>query len=111
FFFLQTWLVARGQVLRHRTMGLVGISLATAMTIIGVLAAMRSMTKAAELGVATAGQEFSIVSLTAIVFFAAVVALAIANVTRPEVHKRLMLLATVSILQAAVARLFFVFLA
>ena len=110
FFFAQTWFVARGQVTRHREMGLVGISLATAMFIVAVLAAMRSMAHAAELGAGLMGQEFAIVSLTAIVFFAAVVALAIANVRRPEVHKRLMLLATVSILQAAAARWFFVLL-
>lgn len=111
FFFGQAWLVARGEIVRHRAMGLVGISLATAMCIIGVLTAMRSMAKAAELGAALAGREFAIVSLSAIVFFAIVVALAIANVHKPDTHKRLMLLGTVSLLQAAVARWFFVFLA
>ena len=110
FFFAQTWLVASRQVMRHRAMGLIGISLATAMCIVGVLAAMRSMAKAAELGAGMMGQEFAIVSLSAIAFFGTVVALAIANVGRPETHKRLMLLATVSILQAAAARWFFVLL-
>jgi hypothetical protein len=57
------------------------------------------------------GREFAIVSLSAIFFFAGLVALAIANVERPDVHKRLMLLATVSILQAAAARWFFVLFA
>jgi len=111
FFFAQAWFVAKGQVMRHRTMGLIGISLATAMFVVGILAAMFSMAKAATLGAALMGQEFAIVSLTAIVFFAGLVALAIANVDRPDVHKRLMLLATVSILQAAAARWFFVLFA
>jgi len=35
FFFAQTWLVASGQVMRHRAMGLIGISLATAMCPLG----------------------------------------------------------------------------
>ena len=55
---------------------------------------------------AAAAKAFSIVSFTAIAFFAIVVTLALVNVRRPEVHKRLMLLATVSILQAPVARWF-----
>ena len=111
FFLSQCWLVARGNVMRHRAMGLLGISLATAMCIIGVLAALRAMAKAGELGAALAGREFSIVSLSAIVFFGAVVALAIANIDKPDAHKRLMFLATVSILQAAAARWFFVLFA
>ena len=44
-------------------------------------------------------------------FFAAVFAIGIAMVRRPEVHKRLMLLAGISILDAAVARWFLTFLA
>jgi hypothetical protein len=43
--------------------------------------------------------------------FAGYVAYAVANVRRPEVHKRAMLIATVSLLQAAVARWFIVMLA
>jgi hypothetical protein len=108
FFLAQTWLVARGDVARHRAMGLAGISLATAMCIVGVLAAIRAMAHATELGLEEQGRAFSIVALSAIVFFGVVVALAIVNVQRPEAHKRLMLLATVSILQAAVGRWFFV---
>jgi hypothetical protein len=110
FLLWQTSLVARGEVLRHRAWGLLGVSLATAMCIIGVLAALASMAKAVALGAAQAGREFSIVPLSGIVFFGVVVALAIANVQRPEAHKRLMLLATVSILQAAAGRWFFVLL-
>jgi len=51
------------------------------------------------------------VPLSSILFFAVVVAFAIGNVRRPEWHKRLMLLATISILDATVARWFLVFLA
>ena len=48
-----------------------------------------------------------IVPVSGIVLFAGLVAAAIANITRPEWHKRLMLVATVGILQAAMARVFF----
>jgi len=40
-----------------------------------------------------------------------VLTLAIANTRRPEIHKRLMLLAGISLLDAAVARWFLTFLA
>src|SRR5262249_7454899 len=46
-----------------------------------------------------------------IVFFAIVVAVAIGYVRKPEVHKRLMLLASISILDAPIARWIVTFLA
>jgi hypothetical protein len=49
--------------------------------------------------------------LSGILFFAVVFALAIGAVRRPEAHKRLMLLATISLLDAPVARWFLTFLA
>jgi hypothetical protein len=54
---------------------------------------------------------FSIVPLSGIFFFAVVFTLAITNTRRLEIHKRLMLLAGVSLLDAAVARWFLTFLA
>ena len=62
-------------------------------------------------GQADAGIAFSIVPWSGILFFAVVFAIGIAMVRRPEVHKRLMLLAGISILDAAVARWFLTFLA
>jgi hypothetical protein len=46
--------------------------------------------------------------VSAITLFAGFFAAAIANIQRPEAHKRLMLLATISLLQAAMGRVFFV---
>src|SRR5258705_206912 len=37
FFVFQTWLAASGRLTRHRSVGMIGISLATAMTIFGFL--------------------------------------------------------------------------
>jgi peptidoglycan/LPS O-acetylase OafA/YrhL len=51
------------------------------------------------------------VPLSGILFFGVVFAWAIAAVRQPETHKRLMLLAGISILDAAVARWFLTFLA
>ena len=111
YFSFQTWLAASGQVTRHRTTGMIGVSLATAMTIFGFLAAVNSMQRAAALGLKDEGIAFSIVPLSGILFFAVVFVLAVAAVRRPETHKRLMLLAGISILDAAVARWFLTFLA
>ena len=111
YFAFQTWLAASGRVARHRTIGMIGVSLATAMTIFGFLAAVNIMKRSAALGLADAGIAFAIVPLSGILFFAVVFTLAVANTRRPEIHKRLMLLAGISILDAAVARWFLTFLA
>jgi hypothetical protein len=111
YFALQSWLAASGRMARHRAVGLAGISLATAMTIFGFLVAVEAMKRSAALGQSDAGIAFAIVPLSGILFFAVVVALAIAAIRRPETHKRLMLLACISLLDAAVARWFLTFLA
>jgi hypothetical protein len=111
FFVLQSWLAASGRVERHRAMGIVGVSLATAMTIFGFLVSVHVMKHSAALGQTDAGLAFSIVPLSGIAFFAVVFSLAIANARYAETHKRLMLLAGISLLDAAVARWFLTFLA
>jgi hypothetical protein len=111
FFAFQTWLAASGQITRHRTIGMIGVSLATAMTIFGFLAAVNAMKRSAALGLTDEGIAFAIVPLSGILFFAVVVTFAIAAVRQPETHKRLMLLASISLLDAAVARWFLTFLA
>src|SRR5262249_58183846 len=69
------------------------------------------MQRSAAVAPADAGIAFSIVPWSGILFFAVVFAIGIAMVRRPEVHKRLMLLAGISLLDAAVARWFLTFLA
>ena len=111
FFAFQTWLAATGKITRHRAIGMIGVSLATTMTIFGFLVAVNAMKRSAAAGLTNEGIAFAIVPLSGILFFAVVVALAIANIRRPEIHKRLMLLAGISLLDAAVARWFLTFLA
>jgi hypothetical protein len=111
YFAFQSWLAASGKITRHRAIGMIGVSLATAMTIFGFLVSVHSMQRAAAAGMADDGIAFSIVPLSGIAFFAVVFALAIAAVRKPEIHKRLMLLAGISLLDAAVARWFITFLA
>ena len=111
YFAFQTWLAASGKIARHRAIGMIGVSLATAMTIFGFLVAVNAMKRSAAAGLTDDGIAFAIVPLSGILFFAVVFALAIANIRRPETHKRLMLLAGISLLDAAVARWFLTFLA
>lgn len=106
FYLAQTLMVAQGKVRSHRSWGMAGISLATAMVFTVVLAAINSIKVADAIGMADQARRFSIVSLSAAVLFSALFALAIANVSRPEIHKRLLLLANIPLMQAALARVF-----
>ena len=50
FFCFQTWLAASGRIANHRSIGMAGISFATAMTIFGVLVSINLMKTAAAMG-------------------------------------------------------------
>src|SRR6185295_11102653 len=93
YFAFQSWLAASGKVAWHRTIGMIGVSLATAMTIFGFLVAVNAMKRSAAAGLTDDGIAFAIVPLSGILFFAVVFALAIAAIRKHETHKRLMLLA------------------
>jgi hypothetical protein len=111
FFLAQTMLVPAGQTARHRSLGLAGVSLATALVFLGLLAALNSLKMAEAFGppVLEAAKKFAVLPLTAIPAFAVFFALAVFNIRRPEAHKRLMLLAMVSLLDAPLARPFLAF--
>jgi hypothetical protein len=105
YFVAQTALAASGRVERHRTIGLIGISLATALLFVGIAAEIHSIDLGIAAGRGAQNRTFSIVPITIVLFFACAVAVAIANIARPEVHKRWMLVATISLLTPAFARL------
>lgn len=105
---VQALLVANGRVDVHRALGLVGVSLATAMVVVGLAAAIQTLNTGIAAGYGDRSRAFFILPVTAIGLFAGFFVAAIANIRRSEVHKRLILLATISLLQAAMARVFFV---
>lgn len=107
FFLLQTTLAASGRLDRHRAWGLLGISLATGMVFVGFAVADEVLKVRLAKGFGDAARAFHIASTSLIALFGVFVAAAIIYVKRPEVHKRLMLLATITILPPAIARLFF----
>ena len=103
---VQSHLIASRRLTRHRELGVLGVAIATAMVFVGVAAAIVSMKQGVAAGFGNQARAFSVVPVTGILFFAGLVAVSLLNVRRPEVHRRLILIATVSILNAAVGRLF-----
>jgi hypothetical protein len=103
----QTWLAANGRLQHHRAWGVAGVSLATAMIFVGMAAMLDSLKFELAEGYGLKAREFMVLPFSALLLFGALFAAAVINVKRPEWHKRLMLVATVGIIQAAMARVFF----
>ena len=101
----------QGRMAAHRAFGLAGISLGTALVFAGLAAEIMSLNVQLAAGYGDRARAFSILPVSAITLFAGFFVAAIANIRRPEWHKRLMLMATISLLQAAMARVFFVLIA
>ena len=110
-FLVQTWLAAHRRIVRHREWGVFGVALATTMCFVGMAAALTSLKQSTADGFGEAVRAFTIVPVSGLVFFAALFTIALLKVKQVETHKRLMLVATVSLLQAAVGRWFVLFLA
>lgn len=103
-FMAQTTLVAAGRIEIHRRVGVAGVVLAAGMVVLGtVLAVVNAREGGAPPGIPP--RVFLIIPLFDMVVFAPLVAAAVRYRRRPETHKRLMLLATLSLLAAAVARI------
>jgi hypothetical protein len=100
----QTGLVRAGRTDLHRRLGLAGLALAVVMFFLGLLTAIA----AARRGVAGGGMDpamFLAVPIVSILLFGVFMWLAAWNRSRPDYHKRLVLLATFSVLTPAIARL------
>jgi hypothetical protein len=104
-FVAQTSLVAAGRTAVHRKLGWAGACLAALMVVVALNAAVHGAHRDIAAGYATESLRFFATPVLAMAMFASLVALAVAARGRPETHKRLMLLATLSLLDAAVARL------
>lgn len=102
--------VARGQVQDHRAWGMLGIALITLVACTVVLSAINSIKVAEEVGMAHEARVFSIVSLSGIALILGLIAVAIRFIHKPDVHKRLMTLSFVPLLEAPMARPFMVLL-
>lgn len=103
----QTGLVRAGRTDVHRRLGLAGLGLAVLMVVLGLLTAIEG----ARRGISGGGMDpamFLAVPFVSILLFGIFMCLAASNRSRPDYHKRLVLLATFSVLTPAIARLSFV---
>ena len=101
----QTSLVAVGRRDTHRAVGSAGAVLAAGMVVLGVIVALESARRKVASGNTADGYGFLIVPLGDMVSFSILVACAVAYRARTDIHRRLMLLATISILPAAIGRI------
>jgi hypothetical protein len=101
----QTSLVAAGRVDLHRRLGVAGAGLAVALVLLGTVGALMAASRPGGfINVPVPPLVFLAVPLSVLVLFVAFVSLAFANRRRPQSHKRLMLLATIALAEAGVAR-------
>jgi hypothetical protein len=122
---VQTAAARMGQAALHRRIGLIGVGIATLVVVAGPMAALGFAARPAILGIGwdvdvgtlpflpwegmTVGElisEFVWSSFFVVALFAGLVVAAIVFRRRPEVHKRLMLLASISIIGPALSRIF-----
>jgi hypothetical protein len=111
FFLLQTTLVASGRTLNHRAWGLAGISFFTVIACAIGVGEMAVLRRYDALGFGDAARRFAAVTLCALPMMIALFGLAIANVRRPQVHKRLMVVLMAGLMTPAIARVFLTVLA
>jgi hypothetical protein len=100
-------LAARGQIRTHRAVGNVGIGYGVLVWIVGVIVSFMAPVFSVNTGVRTVDQAaaFMLIPLGDMVLFGGFFLAAVLYRGQPEMHKRLMLLATMAILFAAAFRL------
>jgi hypothetical protein len=103
-FFTQTVLVASRRVDLHRKLGVVGAVLAAILVILGVATTIGSI-RANHTPPGIDPRSFLALPFFDMLTFAILVGVGITFRKRPETHKRLMLLATIAMLDAAIGRL------
>lgn len=100
----QTLLVARGRTDLHRRLGIAGVTLAAAMLVLGLVVAVASAARGFAPPNAPPPLSFLAIPFFSLVAFAGLVGAGFILRGTPDAHKRLMILATVPIIEAAMAR-------
>ena len=104
-FLVQTFLIASRRVRLHRTLGAISVGLAVGVLAMSALVVVRSVARSADGGV-PASRLVPVVlgNFGTLVLFAGYFATGIIYRRRPDVHKRVMLLAAISLISPAIAR-------
>ncbi len=106
-FIVQVWLAASRNVRRHIILGYFGIGLALLMVVVGWFTAIDGARRGFSLDAGTDALAYSAFPIGNLLLFAVMVAIAYWYRRRPEVHRRLLLLATVGpLMTAPLAHLF-----
>ena len=108
-FFAQTYLVAKHRVRVHRRLGIFGAVLAFLVVAIGTYATVAATAREVREHVVRQFHFLFGLNLMNLLLFAIFVISGLALRTRPEFHKRLMLMATLTLLAPAVARIVLLF--
>jgi hypothetical protein len=103
FFIVQTRFVAAGRVDLHRRLGVAGAGLALLVVVAGLLTAIAGARRG--IPVNAPPLAFMAITMSVVVVFAIFVGAALYYRRRSDYHKRLMALATLTVLQPAVARI------
>jgi hypothetical protein len=98
----QTSLVSAGRVDIHRRLGIAGFILACAMVVVGLLAATNALVRNFPPG--RDPLAFFIVPFTDMIVFPVLIAFAFRARSNPSVHKRIILVATIALMTAPLAR-------
>jgi hypothetical protein len=108
-FLAQTYLVATHRLRVHRSLGIAGAVLAILVVAIGTYATVAATAREVQAHVIRQFHFLFGLNLMNLLLFAIFVILGLAFRTRPEFHKRLMLMATLTLLAPAVARIVLLF--
>jgi len=103
-FVTQTSLIAANRRSWHRALGAVGVALALTMLVLGTLAAIDSLNRSSVPIEGLDPRSFFAIPIRDMLVFGILVGAAIRYRHEAEMHKRLMLLSTIALLDAAIAR-------
>jgi hypothetical protein len=104
-FIAQTRFIAANNYVLHRKVGIAGAVLAALIVIVGVVTAIVGAADARPRAMGFNGREFLIFPFVAISMFAGFATAAIGLRRRPDLHKRLMVMAMIAVVGPAVARI------
>jgi hypothetical protein len=106
FFITQSSLIVRGNRKLHMSLGISGAVLAALLIVVGLLTAIGSVHyNPNDYAVQGGARRFLIIPITEMVNFGVFVAIGFRNRHNPEIHRPLMLLATLSVMGAALFRI------
>jgi hypothetical protein len=108
-FFVQAYLVSTHRIRAHRRLGILGAVLAFAVVAMGTYATVEATAREVQSHAVGRFHYLFGLNLVNLLLFALFVVAALTLRTRPEFHKRLMLMATLSLLAPAVARITLLF--